>query len=71
MKLDAKELRFLEHYLKVAQEVERKKLKTLDPDSDEHADLANDLMLLDVLLSRIARESEGGAGPARNPPRKG
>ena len=65
MNFDAKELRFLEHYLKLAQEVEKRRLKGMDPDSDEHLSLANDLMLLDVLIRKVSRESEGGPGPKK------
>lgn len=54
MKLDAIELRTLKFYLSKTLENEKQSLKNLDEDSDEYMELANDLMVLDVLISKIS-----------------
>jgi len=56
MKLDAIELRTLKFYLSKALENEKQALKKLDEDSDEYMELANDLMVLDVLVSKTSDE---------------
>ncbi len=56
MKLDAVELRTLKFYLSRALENEKRSLKNLDEDTDEYMELANDLMILDVLVSKISSE---------------
>jgi hypothetical protein len=56
MKLDIKELRCLSWLVKKQLDEGTAKLKQLDEDSDEHMELANDLMLLDVLKSKLAEE---------------
>lgn len=57
MKLDAIELRTLNYYLKKCYEEEKLMLRSLDEDTDEYVELANDLMVLDVLISKMATES--------------
>ncbi|HET7330924.1 hypothetical protein [Dyella sp.] len=56
MKLDIKELRCLSLLVKKQLDEGTAKLRQLDEDSDEHMELANDLMLLDVLKSKLAEE---------------
>jgi hypothetical protein len=56
MKLDIKELRCLSSLVKKQLDEGTAKLRLLDEDSDEHMELANDLMLLDVLKSKLAEE---------------
>ena len=56
MKLDAVELRTLKYYLSKVYESEKVILKNIDEDSDEYMDLANDLMVLDTLVSKITKE---------------
>jgi hypothetical protein len=56
MKLDIKELRCLSSLVKKQLDEGTAKLRQLDEDSDEHMELANDLMLLDVLKSKLAEE---------------
>ncbi len=56
MKLDAVELRMLKYYLSRAYESEKATLKNMDEDSDEYMELANDLMVLDTLVSKITNE---------------
>jgi hypothetical protein len=56
MKLDIKELRCLSSLVKKQLDEGTAKLRQLDEDSDEHMELANDLMVLDVLKSKLAEE---------------
>ena len=56
MKLDTVELRMLKYYLSKAYEVEKKVLSEIDEDSDEYMELANDLMVLDVLINKVSNE---------------
>ena len=56
MKLDIKELRCLSSLVKKQLDEGTAKLRLLDEDSDERMELANDLMLLDVLKSKLAEE---------------
>lgn len=56
MKLDIKELRCLSLLVKKQLDEGTAKLRQLDEDSDEHMELANDLMLFDVLKSKLAEE---------------
>ena len=62
MKLDIKELRCLSSLVKKQLDEGTAKLRLLDEDSDEHMELANDLMLLDVLKSKLAEEQLKLAG---------
>lgn len=56
MKLDIKELRCLSSLVKKQLDEGTAKLRQFDEDSDEYMELANDLMLLDVLKSKLAEE---------------
>ncbi len=56
VRLDAIELRTLQYYLSKAYEAEKSSLKSMDEDSDEYMELANDLMILDTLVSKITNE---------------
>ncbi|MEO0443476.1 MAG: hypothetical protein AAFZ92_07015 [Pseudomonadota bacterium] len=55
MKLDVIELRTLKYYLSKAYEAEKATLKNMEEDSDEYMELANDLMILDTLISKIVK----------------
>ncbi|EKE70636.1 hypothetical protein B3C1_13898 [Gallaecimonas xiamenensis 3-C-1] len=53
MKLSAPELRMLRLCLQRAMREDEAALHTLKPGSDAHAELGNDLMLMEVLLSKM------------------
>jgi len=53
MEFTAKELRFLAATVSRAIKDDRHKLESMDEDTDEYMELANDLMLLDVILSKL------------------
>ncbi len=46
----------LKYYLSKAYEDEKESLGKMDEDSDGYMELANDLMVLDILISKIAEE---------------
>lgn len=56
MKFDVIEIRMLKYYLSKAYEDEKESLGKMDEDSDGYMELANDLMVLDILISKIAEE---------------
>ena len=56
VKLDAIELRMLQHYLAKIYDLEKASLKKMDEDSDQYMELANDLMVMDVILSKLKSE---------------
>ncbi|WP_417359021.1 hypothetical protein [Gallaecimonas pentaromativorans] len=53
MKLSAPELRMLRLCLQRTMREDEATLHSLDPDSDAHAELGNDLMLMDALVSKL------------------
>jgi len=56
VKFDVIEIRMLKYYLSKAYEDEKESLGKMDEDSDGYMELANDLMVLDILISKIAEE---------------
>lgn len=57
MQLSAKELRFLSTLVNNAIMAGKAELAALNEDSDEYVERANDLMVLDVLLSKLTSGS--------------
>ena len=53
MEFGPKELTIINHYLTRCLREDREKLIMMDEDSDEHMELANDLMVVEAIIDRI------------------
>ena len=49
----------LQHYLAKIYELEKAALKKMEEDSDQYMELANDLMVMDVILGKLKDERPG------------
>lgn len=56
MKFEAIEKRMITYYLTQSIKQEKEKLKSMDEDTDEYMELANDLMVLDSIVSKFKSE---------------
>lgn len=52
------ELRLIRHAIEKEIEISEKKLKILDPDSDDSIEIGNDLMSLRMIIEKITENKE-------------